>query len=104
MSIDAFIPAQTSEIITGGAEGVDQLAEQYAREHNLPCTVIRPDYSRYGRAAPLVRNREIIERSDLVVAIWDGISKGTKNSLDYARKLNKEVRIYKISASDEDFT
>lgn len=104
MSIDAFIPAQTSEIITGGAEGVDQLAEQYAREHNLPCTVIRPDYSRYGRAAPLVRNREIIERADLVVAIWDGVSKGTKNSLDYARKLNKEVRIYKIGASDEDFT
>lgn len=104
MPIDAFIPAETDAIITGGAAGVDQLAEQYAREHDLPCMVIRPDYSRYGRRAPLVRNREIIERADIVIAVWDGVSAGTKHSLDYARKLHKEIRVYTIAPHDEAFT
>jgi len=82
-----------SEIISGGANGADILAEQYAREKNIKLSVFKPDYSKYGRIAPLKRNRLIIEVSDFVIAFWDGKSKGTKNAIDYANKLKKPVKI-----------
>lgn len=94
MRVDAFIPAETEEIITGGARGIDRDAERYAAERGLPCTVIYPDYRRFGRCAPLVRNEEIVRRADVVVAVWDGVSAGTRHSLQYARSLHKEVRVY----------
>ena len=96
MRVDAFIPADTEMIITGGAKGVDKAAEQYARQQNIPCVIIAPDYAKYGRGAPLVRDKEIVERADIVIALWDGVSRGTKFSLDYAEKLNKDVRVYII--------
>ena len=94
MRVDAFIPVETEEIVTGGAKGVDSAAEDYARRKNIPCTVIRPDYKQYGRNAPLVRDREIVDRADMVVVLWDGKSNGTAYTLRYAEKIGREVRVY----------
>ena len=55
----------------------------------------RPDYKRYGRgAAPLKRNLQIIEYADIVLAFWDGTSKGTKFVIDNCKKMGVEVRVY----------
>lgn len=78
-------------IISGGAAGVDSIAERYADEHKLSKYIIRPRYDLYGRAAPLVRNKAMVEMCDRVLAIWDGTSKGTAATIAYAKKLNKEV-------------
>lgn len=51
------------------------------------------DYHRYGRAAPIIRNRRIVEYADRVIAFWDGKSKGTKMVIEYAEKVGKECRI-----------
>ena len=96
MRVDAFIPVDVDEIVTGGALGVDKAAELYAQQKNIPCRVIRPDYEKYGRKAPIVRDKEIVEQADIVIALWDGVSKGTKFTLEYAEKLNKDVRVYII--------
>lgn len=91
--IGDILPAETTEIISGGAKGVDLLARRYAEAHGIPCTELLPDYEHYGRAAPLRRNDEIIARADLVLAVWDGKSRGTAYTISQCRKLGRPVRI-----------
>ena len=76
---------EISQIVSGGAKGADSLAEIYAEKHQLPLVVFKPDWPKYGRGAGIVRNREIIEAADMVVAFWDGSSKGTASSLKFAK-------------------
>lgn len=84
-----------TEIISGGAKGVDTLAEIYSFSNSIPITKILPEWNKYGRGAGLVRNMNIIKESDIVVALWDGKSKGTLDSINKARKLDKKVFIFK---------
>ena len=92
--LDEVIPADTEEIISGGARGIDTLAREYAQAHGIPCTEIRPDYARYGKGAPLRRNLEIIEKADLVIALWDGKSTGTAHTIRKCREIGKPVVIF----------
>lgn len=94
VEISKFIPEGTTEIVSGGATGIDTLAEKWADNHKMSKTIVRPEYSKYGRKAPLIRNREIVKRADVIVAIWDGKSSGTKFTIDYAKEVGKEVRLY----------
>ena len=90
-----YLPKDTTEIVSGGAKGVDADAREYALSHNIKLTEFRPNYKRYGRgAAPLKRNIQIIEYSDIVLAFWDGTSKGTKYVIDNCRKIGVGVRVY----------
>ncbi len=89
-----YLPKDTTEIISGGARGVDASARDYALEHGLKLTEYLPEYSRYGRAAPLKRNITIIENADLVLAFWDGKSKGTKYVIDNCKKRNIPVTVH----------
>ncbi len=83
-------------VVSGGAGGADTLAEEWARSRGVPCTVIRPDYAKHGRGAPLIRNKTIVESADAVLAFWDGKSRGTLNAIDHARKAGKDVEIVSI--------
>ncbi len=85
------IPEEVDLIISGGAKGIDTLAEQYADAHGIEKLIIRPQYDRFGRAAPIKRNEEMVGLCDAVLAIWDGESRGTRYTLDYARKKGKEI-------------
>ena len=87
---EQYIPSETSMIITGGAKGIDMLAENYADKKRLSKLVLRPEYNLYGRYAPLKRNEKMIEICDTVLIIWDGRSKGTKYTIDYANKIGKK--------------
>jgi predicted Rossmann fold nucleotide-binding protein DprA/Smf involved in DNA uptake len=87
-----------TQIISGGAKGIDTLAERYSEELGLmKPLVILPDWKRYNRGAGAVRNREIVDTADFVVAIWDGDSKGTKISINYAKKINKPIFIWLVN-------
>ena len=87
------IPNDVITIISGGANGVDALAEEYADKHRLSKFILRPRYDLYGRAAPLKRNEEMIDMADEVLIIWDGKSKGTRYTMKYAQKTNKPVTV-----------
>jgi len=86
-----------SEIISGGAQGADTLAAEWAREHAIPVREFLPDYARYGRAAPLKRNVLIVDNADLLIAFWDGSSRGTKHTIDRAQEKGVKVRIERFS-------
>ena len=81
------------EIVSGGAVGVDRCAAEYAKEKGIKITVFLPEYERYGRAAPLVRNKEIVDYSDRIIAFWNGSSKGTLSVIKYAEKIGKPCEV-----------
>lgn len=81
------------EIVSGGAKGVDSCAASYAKENGRKLTVFLPQYERYGRAAPIVRNKEIVDYADKIVAFWDGKSKGTLSVIKYAEKMGKPCKV-----------
>ncbi|MBE6568113.1 MAG: hypothetical protein E7657_05610 [Ruminococcaceae bacterium] len=89
--LSPYITAEVETIISGGAGGVDTLAEKYADQHRLSKYIMRPRYDLYGRGAPLKRNEQMVDLADAVLIIWDGQSKGTNYTLKYAQKKNKKV-------------
>lgn len=80
-------------IVSGGAKGADALGEKFADENNLMKLIFKPDWEKFGKSAGFKRNTQIIENSDIVIAFWDYESKGTKNSIDTAKKLKKDLYI-----------
>lgn len=95
--LERYLPEDTTEIISGGAQGVDESAREYALRHGLKLTEYLPEYGRYGRAAPLKRNITIIESADFVLAFWDGASHGTKYVIDNCKKRNIPVKTFILS-------
>lgn len=94
VEISKYIPENVTEIISGGAIGIDTLAEEVADKRRISKSIIRPEYDKYGKKAPLIRNKEIVERAELVIAFWDGKSRGTKFTIDYARSIGKKVKLH----------
>ena len=92
-NIKDFLPSGVSEIVSGGAKGIDKCAKNYAIENSITYVEFLPQYNVYGRFAPLKRNIEIIEYSDLVIAFWDGKSKGTDFVIKECKKKSREVKI-----------
>ena len=88
-----YLSESVTEIVSGGAKGIDTDAENYAKQHNIKATIFLPDYSRYGRGAPIVRNKQIVDYADEVIAFWDGKSRGTKSVIDYCKKQGKKITV-----------
>lgn len=82
-----------TEIVSGGANGADTLGEHYAAEYNIPVKIFLADWNKHGRAAGPMRNKQMADYADVLIAVWDGQSKGTKNMIDQMNKLNKPVFI-----------
>jgi len=85
-----------TELISGGCIGADKLAERYARSHKIPLKLFLPDWCKYGKSAGPIRNRQIVLNSNLIIAFWDGISKGTLSTIQLAKNLNTPLIIIKI--------
>ncbi len=94
--LSKYVPDGTELIISGGAVGMDTVAEMYANEHKIPKCVIRPDYEKYGRSAPLKRNDVMVDMADAVIAVWDGVSRGTKYTINRAKEKNKPLTIIRF--------
>ena len=78
-----YIPSETDMII-------DSLAEQYADKHRISKLILRPRYDLYGKAAPIIRNQQMVDMADEILIIWDGQSKGTRATERYAKKRQKQ--------------
>lgn len=80
-----------TEIICGLANGVDKLGEQYAIEHKIPVKYFAADWRTNGRSAGVIRNRQMAEYGEALIAIWDGNSRGTDNMIKTADELGLKV-------------
>ena len=92
-------------IISGGARGADTLAVQWATDYGIPYLVFpalwhNPFTGEADKGAGFRRNVKIIEQADVIMAFWDGKSKGTAHSLEYAGLKNKPIKIFKFSPEE----
>ena len=92
-NLERYIPPKCTEIVSGGAIGIDTCAAHYARSNGLPLTEFLPEYHKYGRHAPLIRNRQIVDYADEVVAFILNDSHGTKYVIDYCKKVAKPCTV-----------
>ncbi len=79
-------------IVSGTARGADLLGERYANENGLKIHRFKPDWS-VGKKAGYLRNKEMAEFADALVAFWDGDSRGTKHMIDLAKNKKLKVKI-----------
>ena len=79
------------EIVSGNARGADKLGERYAKEHNLPVKLFPANWDKYGKRAGYLRNQEMANYSDVLIAFSDEKSKGTKHMIDIAKKQDLTV-------------
>ena len=84
------------EIVSGGARGADKLGEIWAG-NDTPVTPFPADWDLHGKAAGYIRNKEMAEYADVLVAFWDGKSKGTKHMIDLALAGGLLVKVVKYS-------
>jgi len=84
-----------TEIISGGAKGVDTLAIEWAIRNQIDCIIRPAKWDIWGKSAGYKRNVIMVEEAEQVIAIWDGKSKGTKHTIDIAKQKNKKLFIYK---------
>lgn len=91
--LQGLVPEGVTLIITGGASGIDEIAEEYADKKRISKLVLRPRYDLYGKAAPLKRNEEMVEICDMALVIWDGKSRGAKYTIECAKRMGKTVKV-----------
>lgn len=88
------LPAGAS-IITGSASGVDAAATRAAREKGIPVQVLPASFDELADATKAAeRNQRLVDACDVLVAFWDGASKGTRSTVDRALDSGKEVHVY----------
>ena len=92
--LELYLPPETTEIVSGGARGIDTCARIYAGQKGLKLKEFLPDYDTYGKTAPLMRNLEIIDYADEVYAFWDGHSRGTRFVIENCRRKKKKIRVF----------
>ena len=80
-------------ILSGGASGADALGEQYAKERGYKILRYPAQWEKYGRQAGPMRNRQMADNADALIAYWDGKSRGTKNMIEEAKKRGLKVAI-----------
>jgi predicted Rossmann fold nucleotide-binding protein DprA/Smf involved in DNA uptake len=84
-----------ASILTGSASGVDAEATKAARAKGIPVQVIPASFDELADASKSVaRNQRLIDACDVLVAFWDGSSKGTRNTIERALDSGKEVHVF----------
>ena len=94
-TLDNLIDKYNTILVSGHAKGADMLAEKYAEKNGIEIKVFPPEWSKYQKAAGPIRNRQMLdyiseEENPLVIAFWDGQSRGTKNTIQTAEKMGIE--------------
>lgn len=91
-TLDEYL-SEADLIVSGGARGADQLSERWAKDNGVETLIFHPNWDEYGSSAGFIRNFLIIENSDMIIAFWDGMSKGTEHTIYNAEEDNIDVEI-----------
>lgn len=97
MAIDAS-GFRITEVVSGCAAGADLFGEQWARAHMIPIKRFPADWRLHGKSAGPIRNQQMADYADQLIAVWDGVSRGTKDMIEQARYLTVFVYDYSKEA------
>lgn len=101
LNLDLFIdPSHVGCVVTGGARGVDTIAEKWAKKHRLEWICYLPQWNIYGKQAGMIRNKEMIDFADILISFWDGKSPGTLHAIGYCKKVNKPYICHLVQELD----
>lgn len=100
-SIDKFLKENSVvknelAIVSGGARGVDTIAEEYADKNNIQKIIFPAEWSTYGKQAGFIRNYKIVDHADHVLAFWNGVSKGTNHTIELAKHKGIPINVIRI--------
>ena len=84
---------EITEVVSGKAAGADTLGEQWAEKNGVPVKEFPADWELHGKSAGPIRNREMVQYAEALIALWDGQSRGTSNMIQNARAYGLEVHI-----------
>jgi hypothetical protein len=87
-----------TEVVSGTARGVDRLGERWAIENDVPIKRFPANWDRYGRSAGYLRNEQMAQYADGLIAVWDGHSRGTIHMINLARKQRLAVYVHDTSS------
>lgn len=85
-----------TEIVSGGARGIDLCGEFYAKSRNIPIKRFKAHWDKFGKSAGYKRNVQMANYADALIAIWDGKSKGTGHMINIAKEQKLKVFVYRI--------
>lgn len=80
-----------TEVVCGGARGIDTDGRLWAEEQGIPVKMFPADWNKYGKSAGCIRNEEMAVYADMLVAFWDGESRGTKHMIRVAGEAGLKV-------------
>jgi hypothetical protein len=88
-------PFTIKQVISGCARGVDQMGIRWAKENKISFVGVPANWDYYGKSAGMIRNTQMANKADALIAIWDGESRGTKHMIDYMYRLEKPVFVWR---------
>jgi hypothetical protein len=88
---------EIDEVVSGGASGVDKLGELWARKHNVKVKRFPAQWDRLGRRAGFVRNSQMADYAEALIAVWDGESRGTKHMIEEMEERGKLVIVVEVT-------
>lgn len=101
LDLDRFIDyTHVGGVVTGGAQGVDTIAEKWAKRHELEWVCYLPQWDIYGKKAGLVRNKDMVDFCDILISFWDGKSKGTLYTIEYAKSIGRPHIVHLVQELD----
>lgn len=98
MTILEKSPFKITEVVCGEARGVDQFGKEWGEEKGIKVTSFPADWDRYGKRAGYLRNEEMAKYADVLIAVWDGKSKGTKHMIDLAIEHGLHLLLINVSS------
>lgn len=103
---------EITEVVSGGASGMDTLAKNWAEMNGIPFTPFPADWeninvvpciirtrrngTKYNAAARSIRNQKMAEYVQAGIIAWDGVSDGTRDMMKIMHRLNKTIYIYRL--------
>lgn len=85
---------EITEIVCGESQGPDSYGRIWGENRSIPISSFPAKWDKYGKSAGILRNIDMGDHADQLIAFWNGKSRGTKHMIDYMNKLNKKVTIY----------
>jgi hypothetical protein len=93
---------ETIVIVHGGAHGVDSIAGNYARDFGYVEEVYLPDWKTHGKKAGFLRNAIMADVCDACLAVHDGVSKGTLNSINHIKRMGKPLKVAVLKGENDE--